>query len=393
MARLLIAWEIAGGFGHLVQIAPVAQALRARGHQLTLVCRDVAAAIRFDATRRLFDQIQVAPRSDGPDPVSGSTPRSYADILHYWGFHSIEGLRDLIRRWQPLMQDADAVICHHAPSAQAAALALGKAVARFGDGYTVPPATSPLADITHWAAEEVQDKVLKEARLVAILRGAGGDALASITRVGEYLGQATDFLTTWPFLDHYPQRQDGFHYGPLMTDVGIALPSWPDVPGPKLLAYLSAGHPALQKCFTAIAQLGWPCCVFSAVPLPPAPPNMIISANPFAMTQAVAMADIVIGHASHGTSAQAIRAGKPCVMLPLNAEQSMIGWQLAQLGIGLPLPAPFRVEAIEQGLRRVAADDTFSHRAQKMAELVAHYDAGSAATDLAEDMCSALGVA
>jgi UDP:flavonoid glycosyltransferase YjiC (YdhE family) len=386
MPKLLIAWEIAGGLGHLVQIAPVAQALRARGHDIALACGDVAAATRFNQPQKLFSRIDAAPRANGPDPVKGPTPRSYADILHYWGFHSGEALRELIARWQPLVAQADAVLCHHAPSAQAAALLLQKPVVRFGDGYTVPPATAPLSMLTHWNPEPATDLAVKEARLQGVLQSAG----IVCANVGAFLGMVPDFLTTWPFLDHYPARPNPFYYGPLMTDAGAALPHWPQAPGPKLLAYLFAGHPGLPKLFEALERTGWPCCLYSAGPLPPAPSNVVIAPEPFAMTQAVAMADIIVGHASHGTSAQAIRAGKPLVLLPNSAEQSMVAWRLATLGVGLPAPSPFNAAGIEQALHAVAADPAFAARAQSLSAMVAAYDADAAAAELAEDMCAAL---
>ena len=41
MARVLVAWELGAGYGHIERIAPVAGRLRARGHTLAYAFRDL----------------------------------------------------------------------------------------------------------------------------------------------------------------------------------------------------------------------------------------------------------------------------------------------------------------------------------------------------------------
>lgn len=44
MSRILFAWELGGGYGHLGPFRPIAEALLAQGHELTLAVRDVERA-------------------------------------------------------------------------------------------------------------------------------------------------------------------------------------------------------------------------------------------------------------------------------------------------------------------------------------------------------------
>ena len=44
MATVLLNWELGGGLGHMMQLAPLARALVARGHKVYVALRDVAGA-------------------------------------------------------------------------------------------------------------------------------------------------------------------------------------------------------------------------------------------------------------------------------------------------------------------------------------------------------------
>ena len=49
MAKILLAWELGSGLGHLVRLLPLARGLAARGHAVTAVLPDVAAGREFFA--------------------------------------------------------------------------------------------------------------------------------------------------------------------------------------------------------------------------------------------------------------------------------------------------------------------------------------------------------
>ena len=44
MARILFAWELGGDYGHLARLLPVAQALKAGGHEVVFAVRDLLGA-------------------------------------------------------------------------------------------------------------------------------------------------------------------------------------------------------------------------------------------------------------------------------------------------------------------------------------------------------------
>ncbi len=44
MKTILIAWELGGGLGHLLQLAPVVKGLAQRGHRVVLALKDLSRA-------------------------------------------------------------------------------------------------------------------------------------------------------------------------------------------------------------------------------------------------------------------------------------------------------------------------------------------------------------
>ena len=138
MARFLMAWELGSGLGHAGRMAPLAEALIARGHQVDVVMKDVVH------TRPMFQGIDVrifqAPmwlhRTVGlPQPQV-----SLAEIVLAAGYLTAESLGALVSSWRALMSatQADAVIADYAPTALIAAHIQGLPTASLGIGFYVP---------------------------------------------------------------------------------------------------------------------------------------------------------------------------------------------------------------------------------------------------------------
>jgi len=401
---LLIGWSIGSGYGHLAQVRPVVSGLRALGVPTLLSVPDPALLARFGGA-------DWGPVVAGPPPPPGvarsvteAQARSYnlpittyADVLSVWGFDTPAELTRTVTPWLDLIDRhaPAAVAAHHAPALHLAAVLRGLPVVRFGDGFVVPPADADrLPPLSFWAPPgDAQCQASEEPVLASINAVLSARGRPPLTSLSAFLRLAEDYLMTWPQLDHYGPRPDGFYYGPLGQVSGGAAASWPDAAGPRVAIYLSAGHPDSPAVIEALRRLGWPAAMHS--PRKPDlvfPDNLSFSSEPYDLARVISQANVVVCHTPHGTSALCIAAGRPVVALPLDQEQQMVAARLAALGLAVvPPPAP-TADAIVAALDAAAAP-AIAQRAAHAAGFVAGYDAAQAASDLAEDMLASLRAA
>ncbi|MCW5605779.1 MAG: UDP-glucuronosyltransferase, partial [Burkholderiales bacterium] len=116
MSRILFAWEIGKGIGHLAPFRPVAERLLARGHELTAAVRDLHSANAVFGS--LAVRLVQAPFCDRTYNGLAEPPLNYAEILMRFGYLDNGMLSALIRGWRGLieMSGADLLIADHAPS-------------------------------------------------------------------------------------------------------------------------------------------------------------------------------------------------------------------------------------------------------------------------------------
>lgn len=124
MARFLLAWELGGGMGHVMRLAPIAHALHAQGHALHLVLRDLSGA---DAA---LGDLASSPRVTLwqapmwlPQLRGLPAPAVYAELLFRAGYLDATRLLSLVRAWQALLDAIapDLLLADHAPTALLAA--------------------------------------------------------------------------------------------------------------------------------------------------------------------------------------------------------------------------------------------------------------------------------
>src|SRR5262249_4591453 len=125
MARILYCWEIGEDLGHMASFAPLATALRDRGHQVYLALREVQHSEPMMG--RLGLPVLQAPVWHGIPPGASAQPASYAEILFHFGYLDVSGLTAMLRAWRDLLAlvTPDLIIADHAPTALLAARSLG----------------------------------------------------------------------------------------------------------------------------------------------------------------------------------------------------------------------------------------------------------------------------
>jgi len=223
--------------------------------------------------------------------------------------------------------------------------------------------------------------------------------VAYLTKLTAFLGRHGLPLSPEEFLTPSPARHIAFfprafqYRGELFDDryrfVGPCIrtrpgtPGWrPPTPGQPVL-YVSLGTvynrlPAFyRKCLRAFAGSPWRVVIaigerMDPRALGPVPDNAEVH-QVVPQLDVLAHATVFLSHAGMGGVMEALSAGVPQVTLPQTLEQETNAERLAQLGLGVRLPATrLTAAALRRTVERVAADGEIAWRLRAMrAELLA----------------------
>lgn len=394
MARILFAWELGGDYGHLARLLPVALALRARGHEVVFVVRDLlgAEAILAPHQVRSFQApLWIGQVTHLPSPIS------YPEMLMRFGFLNARALTGICRAWRNLVDllHPDLLVLDHAPTALLATRGLGLPRVNFGDGFCIPPAARPVPHFRWWQRENLVRLQDSEHHAVAsanqVLQALEAPPLIGMAD----LQQCDDTLfCTFPELDHYAERTAHSYLGPIFAlGQGAVLP-WPgDGDAPRVFAYLKPGYPALEAALAALQGCG--ASVLLHVPgvarktiAQFTSATMVFSTEPLRMTDMAAQCDLALCHGGGGTTAAMLLAGKPLLLLPMQMEQTMTGQRVAALGAGVSV-APEASATLARQLRQALGDARLASAARAFAQAHAGYDQQHTIA-AAADRCEAL---
>jgi hypothetical protein len=344
MASFLLAWEYGGGLGHAARFKPLAAMLRARGHRVTLVLRDL---VLTDSLLRDTDLPRLqAPLWQHRTMGLPDTQASIAEILLASGYLRSDTLSGQVQGWRTALAltQADVLVADYAPTAVLAARIEGVPSAVVGIGFYMPPERSPMPAFRDWEPlapgriEHAERTALAAAN--GVLQAAGAQPLAQLSQL---LHGDDSLLCTWPELDHYgrdtlpPGRQ--FHGVDFLPQSGTA-PQWPEGSGPEVFAYLKSAHPDHVAVLQALVDAG--CRVLCYMPelaggkaVPVASARIRYSAQPVDLGTACARSALVVCHAGIATLTQALLAGKPVLLLPMQAEQFLLSRRVGRIGAGI----------------------------------------------------------
>jgi len=378
MRRILYVWELGTGYGHLVSALPLAMKLKARGHEVVFALRDLTHAERF-LGRRGFAILQ-APiwlsERRGPE-----LPVTYAEILANFGFLDRAGLTGMVKAWRELyaLVRPHLLLVDHAPTALLAARGTGIRRVLLGTGFYSPPRTSPMAGLRPWLNLSPERLLESERPVVATLNELLGDlgsepldTLAQLFEVDE------DFLCTFAELDHFP-RTGAQYWGPLFASEEGVAPEWPAGTGERIFAYLSPAYRDFEKVVGQLRDL--PCrTLIHARGLADKQimkyqaRNVVFSREPVRMAQMSRETDLVISHGGHGTTAAALLAGRPVLMLHLQVEQLLLAQKVVDRGLGKMVNPGSKNPSYKQLARDVLSDPRFAERAREFATRYADFD-------------------
>lgn len=370
MSRILLAWELGTGYGHLGPFLGLAPSLLERGHELHIAAREVAAAVK--AVAGLPIAVYQAPLCLNTYGGLQEPPLNYSEILMRFGYLEPEMLCGMLAAWRSLMRatDADLVLADHAPTALLAARELALPRAVIGSPFNVPPPRSPAPNMRDW--EPVPESRLADSdrRILAVansqLRGPRLEAVHDI------FAGATAFFSGMPELDPYGARDAGDYLGLTSQSTGSAVPHWPQGEGPAVFAYLHADHPQFERALQALAACRARVLAYVLGPgwQPPARQGgqIAYAQGLLDFGRVVAECDFCLCHGNVGTTLGMLRGGKPVLVLPKHLEHYLLGRALQHLGAGLVIAPQEEAPDIGAALATMLADPAHAAAARALAQ-------------------------
>jgi len=379
MATILLAWELGGGLGHLMNLRPIAEELPRRGHRVVAVLRDLSLAHEMLGHSGV-SFLQAPFKHQRMQEINPCC--TFAQILHNVGFANAAELTTMARAWRALFDHVrpDFIIFDHSPTAMLAARGLAARRAMIGTGFCVPPDLSPYPNLRTWLRV---DRALLGAHEERFLTNANA-ALAALEqpplgRIGELFGAVDEnFLLCFPELDCYPERRGAEYLGIWSAKMGDP-PRWPDGVGRKVFAYLKP-FPALPQLLHELSRLANPILIYA----PGIDPRLLAQFKservryadlPLEMEQVARECDVAILNGTFASTSAMLLAGKPALHIPIFLEQATNSRAVERLGASITA-APNNPAAIVAGLRTLLALDEYSRGAKRFAAKYAGFDAG-----------------
>ena len=380
--RIVCAWELGAGLGHLGRLAPWVAALAERGVAPVLAVRDLqAAAGAPDLAAGLLMQAPVM--LHGP-LAPGFEVGSYAELLLGAGYGNFATLATLVRAWRNLLQTAGAgaLIAEHAPTAILAARLSRIPVLHLGDGFTMPPPGA-----ASFVQGPPQDAARGAAAAHHVMRNVNrlleGERLAPLGAIDDLLRAEQMVLATFAELDHYRGHQRVVPYAGHFEMPRHDAIGWRGTPGPRILAYLKPTAPHFETLVDLLGRLPAQTRIYASglcrANTSETGYGLIWSEQPLPMASAASGTDLVICHAGHGSICAALLAGKPLLLVPTVQEQMLSARNVEALGAGAWIHPSQDAKRTRRTLERCIEDDGMRAAAQGFADKYAGLMSGSTA--------------
>lgn len=380
MARILFAWELGAGMGHVAPYLPLIKKLRKNGHQVAFALRN----LQFAETTLGAHQIPYfqAPVMLGKAKDEIKAPHTFAQILHNVGYENVDELAGLAKAWRQLFDQyrPDLILYDHSPTALLASRGLKCKKIILGTGFFIPPDVSPLPILRKQPKPDLAVLAADEKRIHAninqVLQRLGS---APIERISQLYEADEQVLLTFRELDHYIGRQGTKvnYWGISNPSMGIA-PVWPKGEGKHIYAYLKPFN-TIPALLHKLKQLQTPTLIYA-----PEVDNKIkkefscdtlhFVEAPLDLRKIANSCDVAITNANHATVITLLLAGIPQLLLPLHFEQSLVAENIERMGAGLS--APMRhPEGMAMKLQAVLTEPRFKEGARNFAKRYSKFNA------------------
>lgn len=378
MSRILFAWELGTGFGHIMPYLDVADALVRRGHRVFFASRDLDNAgsvfanvdVTFIQSPALYGKVG-SPRLPG---------HSYIDVLHNAGFSNRVHLGARINAWRFLFQSVrpDVAVFDAAPCAALAARAFDCRRITSGTGFFIPPPTSPVPALRYWADNARLGLAEQESEMLEqINETLGQNGQQPIGALHDIVDGDSRFLMNFSELDHYGEREATDYIGTFPPRSFGEHYDWPVGDGPRVFAYLYP-FKTIGSLFETMNRLSCRAIIYAPrlgdkMKQKYASSSLRFVERPVNVNRVLAECDAAITSGSLSSSASVLLAGKPLLALPTTLERQIVSFRVQDLGAGLSAPQ-LKPMGMSRKLEALLTMDRFTEAAQRFAARYADQD-------------------
>jgi UDP:flavonoid glycosyltransferase YjiC (YdhE family) len=338
-ARVLHAWELGAGMGHVKAISPLLRALTDHGATVVPVLKDIAQASMLPG-----GTAQAVPKRMQL-PSSGMLAPHAQILQHHGGFLDASNLLATVRNWLGIFEAAapDLITCDFAPVAMLAARIAGIASVAVDSGFFSPPSDRPLPVSTQsdFEGESAMLMIETEVLLTAnsVLARYSHPALDNCSRLFQ---ASRSVFAHHAALDVFQRADRSAFVGPFF-DHPVPLPTARAARvqpgGHRIFAYLNGQFPGTLAALKGMLDCHCSVTAFVASGIDIAarlghPARLRILDRPADPATVLPACDLVVCHAGVGTINQALAHGKPLVLLPMFWEQALNAHRIEALDMG-----------------------------------------------------------
>lgn len=371
MSRILLAWELGTGFGHLGPFLSLAPGLLERGHTLHVAAREISGAC--NAVGSLPITVHQAPLCLNTYSGLQDPPLNFAEILMRYGYLEPPMLRAMIVAWRNLLHvtGANVLIADHAPTALIAARLSGIPTAVIGTPFSVPPDVHPTPNMRPWVDVPVARLADSDARVLAVINSALPTGAPPIAEIREIFSNAFRFFIGVPETDVYGERPEATYFGLAGVNAGGVSAAWPEGAGKRVFVYLRAEYPHSDATVAALIAGGARVIAYisgadAAALQRYAGLGVVAVSERVDVERVIRDADLCVTHGP-GTTLAALRLGVPVLVLPRQLENFLFALALQRAGVCGLLHPDGNPEDIRNLLKDMLENAAYRDRAREFA--------------------------
>ncbi len=369
MARILLAWELGHGLGHIVPLRALADQLVGHGHEVLIAAR------QLPRVREYFSgaAVKVLAAPFFPEVVLPARQQSsLSDVIWFdGGGHDAAVCTALFLAWRELITQlrVDLVIGDGAPMAIAASQGLAQTLAY--ESYFHSCDTQGWRMFRDWERVDTAACAARAVALLTHINAARSEAgVLPAEDLSAAFGARRTCIRFLPEHDYAHPRPDVRYVRQQITP-GIQA-EWPEPHLPqRLFAYVRKDYPHADRIVHALARLTQCSILCFHDGLPPEKlrrtAHLRYSDRAYDLSSILPMVDAVVCHGG-GVQILATQYGKPALMIPTHTEQFLSARAAATAGSGVVFLAKDDRPDFLPSIRQVLANPEFRAAAMRISE-------------------------